>query len=313
MRRLAALSATDRLTLADLAGLALLTAAWHQEPAPLLVRFAGLAAVIVIAAALRSTSVIGRPVHDFLPVLTMALIFNWTGPVIAATNDRSWDPVLADLDRRLFGTLPPAWFGVLGRPWWLTDAASIAYVSYYVVPVAMALVLYAADRRADFEELVFTVVATLLVTYACYFALPASGPRVPPADEARVLGGGGASAAIRALLRLAEGNLLDAFPSGHTTVSLVYLGCGWRLLPRWRVPLVLVVVGVVFSTVYLSLHYVIDVVAGALLAPALPFAVPLLRRWATPAPCPAHARRRSSSSARQRRPSPPIRSNRPSR
>jgi len=76
----------------------------------------------------------------------------------------------------------------------------------------------------------------------------------------------------------------DAFPSGHTTVSLVYLACGWRLFPRWRGALVVVVAGIVFSTVYLSLHYVIDVVAGVALAALLPPVLPVLRRWTWPAP-----------------------------
>jgi hypothetical protein len=37
------------------------------------------------------------------------------------------------------------------------------------------------------------------------------------------------------------------------------------------------VVGIVFATVYLSLHYVVDLVAGALLALSVPFAVIALR------------------------------------
>jgi membrane-associated phospholipid phosphatase len=310
---LRALAATERLTLAYLAAMAVAAVLWHPEPLPLLARFGALAAAIVGAAAIGSRSTAGRIVRDFLPIVSMACIFNWTGPVIAATHDAPWDAALADMDRALFTTVRDGWFGLLGRPLWLTDAASLAYVSYYFVPVVMAVALYVTDRRADFERLVLTVVTALLVTYVSYFALPASGPRVPPAEEASVLGGSAISSVIRTALRFAEGNLLDAFPSGHTTVSLVYLACGWRLFPRWRVPLVLAVAGIVFSTVYLSLHYVIDVVAGVLLAAALPFLLPALQRWASPTPSLARPPQRPSSIALQRRPNHPIRSNRPSR
>jgi membrane-associated phospholipid phosphatase len=273
------LSPADRLTLLYLAALSMLALVYHPEPFPLLARFAALAAALAASAALAARSSVARIAHDFAPIVTMACIFNWTGPVILATDPPAWDGTLLRIDQQLFGTLAARWFGLLGRPWWLTDAAALAYASYYFVPVVMAVALYVAGRRADFDDLVLTVVATLLLTYACYFVLPASGPRVPQADEGRVLGGSLVSAGIRTALRHAEGNLLDAFPSGHTTVSLVYLACGWRLFPRWRAPLALLVAGILFSTVYLSLHYVVDVVAGVALAAILPLVLPRLRRW----------------------------------
>ena len=303
----ASLSAGDRLTLAYLAGLGLLAAARVPDPMPLLAGLAALATTIVVTARAAATSRGLRVAHDFLPIASMACIFNWTGPVVVATHPLAWDATFAALDRSLFGTLPAGWFGLLGRPSWLTDAASLAYVSYYFVPVVMATALYVTGRRREFDEVVFTVVATLLVTYACYFALPASGPRVPADAEARILGGGAVSTVVRTALRHVEGNLLDAFPSGHTTVSLVYLACGWRLFPRWRVPLATVVAGIVFSTVYLSLHYVVDVVAGVLLAAGLPLMLPVMRRWTTPAAVPY----RPSSNARQPPAVQPMRSKRP--
>lgn len=275
---LAALTPTDRMTLAFLAALAVVALARHPQPAPLVAAATALAAGLGAAAWARSRSRFGSLVHDFFPIVSLLVIFDLAGPLIAAANPARWDETLAVLDRRLFGALPAAWLGLLGRPWWLTDAASIAYVSYYVIPVAIGVALWVEGRRGEFEWLAFTVVATFLLSYACYFLMPTSGPRVPVETEDAVLGGSGMSVAVRAFLRVAEGNQLDAFPSGHTAVSLVTLTLGWRLLPRWRVPLVLLVAGILFSTVYLSLHYVVDIVAGALLAALVPLVLPLLRR-----------------------------------
>jgi membrane-associated phospholipid phosphatase len=169
-------------------------------------------------------------------------------------------------------------------------------VGYPFVPVAMGVALWAAGRTEDFERFVFTVVAAFLLSYACYFSLPTSGPRVAAEAEPTVLGGSALSAAIRAFLRRVEGNQLDAFPSGHTALSLVYLGA------------------ILFSTVYLSLHYVVDLLAGALLAAALPVVVPALGRALGARPGRAAAPpQRPSSKARQRLPAQPMRSNRPSR
>ena len=58
----------------------------------------------------------------------------------------------------------------------------------------------------------------------------------------------------------------DCFPSGHVAVAIV---C-WILARRIHRPLGfvfgVVAAGVILSTVYLRYHYVVDVIAGALLA-----------------------------------------------
>src|SRR5262249_29494791 len=98
---------------------------------------------------------------------------------------------------------------------------------------------------------------------------PATGSRVALFDEDALLGGGAISHTVRAALRVLERNRLDAFPSGHTALAIVYCVIGGQLLPRWRIPLTFATVGIVFATVYLSLHYVVDVVGGIVVALAV--------------------------------------------
>jgi len=117
---------------------------------------------------------------------------------------------------------------------------------------------------------VYSLSAILLLSYAAYFLAPAAGPRFSPLASS---GGGAAAVALRAFLHACERNPLDAFPSGHTATSLVFLSEAWALFPRRRVFCAFAVAAIVFSTVYLSLHYVIDVVAGAALAALVLFAL----------------------------------------
>jgi len=277
-RRWPWLKAVDRMILAFLAFLAVVAAARHPEPLPVLAGAAAMAAGLLGAAALRDRFAPARWIHDFYPLPAVITIFNAAGPLIGAANPARWDATFAALDQRLFGALVPAWRGAMGRPAWLTDLASLAYVSYYLVPVAMAVALYVKGRRADFDAAVFGFIATLLVSYLGYFLFPTTGPRVPRGTEAEVLGGGALSAGVRSFVHFAEVNQLDAFPSGHTALSLVFLAYGWRLFPRWRAPLLLVTAGIIFSTVYLSWHYAVDLVAGAAQALAMAALVPALRR-----------------------------------
>lgn len=253
----------DRLLLAFLCALAVVTAAFVASPGVLLASIGAMALSILTLARLRGRSRLLRVAHAFVAAPVLAALVNAVGPAIESVNPARYDAALVAADARFFGPLAAAWTNALGRPDWLTDAAAIAYLSYYVLPVAFAAVLWKQGRRAEFERLVFSLTAVLLVSYAAYFAAPATGPRF----SAQAMSGGTApAAALRVFLGACERNEFDAFPSGHTATSLVFLCEAWVMFRRQRALLVAAVAAIVFSTVYLSLHYVIDVFAGAALA-----------------------------------------------
>jgi membrane-associated phospholipid phosphatase len=272
------LRAVDRMILSAVAALAAVAGLFHPRPLPIVASLAVMAVCLVAIAAAGRRFAVAHAVHAFFPLPAVIVIFNMAGPLIGAANPARWDAVFAAADLRIFGPLAPAWRAALARPAWLTDLASILYFSYYVIPVAMAAALYARRRQVEFDELTFGLIATLLSSYVGYFLFPTTGPRIPEAEELQILGGGAVSAWVRAFLRVAEVNQLDAFPSGHTALSLVFLYYGWRMFPRFRVPLVGAVAGIIFATVYLSLHYVVDLCAGAALAAAMTRLVPVARR-----------------------------------
>jgi len=273
-------SPLDKMMLTFMAFLAMVAAFAHDEPLHFLVLLGILSVLFVATAIWGRHSDLGRVAHAFLPLPVVVIIFNVAGPLIGVLNPARWDATMASVDAAWFGPLVPAWRHLLGRPAWLTDGASLFYVSYYFIPFGMCIALWIQGRWKDFDDLGFALITTLLLSYVGYFLVPTTGPRVPTELELQILGGGTFSARVRDFLRAAEVNQLDAFPSGHTALSLVYLGYGWRLFPSWkiRIPLALSVVGIVFATVYLSLHYAIDLVAGALLALSIPLVVKGLRR-----------------------------------
>lgn len=301
LRRLAAaLGAVDRLSLGFLAALALVTLVRAPEPLPLLLGLGAIAGGVTLVATVAHRSSALTATHDFLPIITTVAIFELLGRIIPAVHPARWDPTFAVLDERWFGDLRVAWVGLLGRPSWLTDLASAAYVAYYPLPVVIGVVLYRRRTPDVFARYVFTVVASFYASYTGYLLFPTLGPRT---DDVALLGGGALSEAVRTFVRLAEGNPLDAFPSGHTAVSLICLRLGWYHLPAWRIPLVVLVAGIVFATVYLSYHYVVDLVAGVLLAAAVSALLPPDRRWSRPP-------QRPSSVTTQRSPLRAMRSNR---
>jgi membrane-associated phospholipid phosphatase len=254
---------SERLTLSFLVGLSALAVPALPGSATSLAVFVALAAATILLA--RNGAVAPRLVRDFFPVALVIAVYLALEPVIVGGNPGRWDAIFAALDERWAGGLVAAWHGAFGRRAVAVDAVYVAYLSYYLVPIT-AVVLARRNGPEAFERGVFTLLLVYDASFIGYLLFPTSGPRLPPQDEARLLGGGAVSDLVRAFLQVAEKTRLDAFPSGHTAISLVAWAVGVRASRRAALPLGAWVAAVVFSTVYVHVHYVVDVVAGAILA-----------------------------------------------
>ncbi len=266
-------TAADRLSLIVLGALAALAIRHRELSSFALVMAAAL--VLLAIAAWAQHSPIGEIVHKICaPYLAVGTSFELLGPMLARTPAR-FDGVLASMDARYFGPLVSAWQGALGRPAWLTDVMSVAYVSFYALPLAVGVAIYRRSPQ-KFDRFALATEAAFFLPYLGYILVPAYGPR-GAFEQGAALGGTFVGHTARAFVHAMELNMLDAFPSAHTSVVLVVLVFGWRLLPKWRAPLALIVASILFSTVYLSYHYVVDLIAGAGVALAIPALAPLGR------------------------------------
>lgn len=269
---------SERLTAAVLAGLLAVTLLLRPQAWVLrALFFAGLPLLgLVLARTARSPAL--RLLRDFSPVVAVLGSYLLLQPLVAGANPARWDAALAAADGRWFGSLADGWRGAFGRPAAFTDFVYAVYASFYFLPPVVAGLARARLGPERFERVAFTVLLGFYLSFLGYFLWPAEGPRVPPALEAARLGGGAVSQAVRAFLHGAETTTLDAFPSGHTAVSVLSAALASRPFPKlaplfWAWALV-----IVFATVYISAHYLVDVAAGLLLAGLTLALAPLLGR-----------------------------------
>jgi membrane-associated phospholipid phosphatase len=280
-----ALNPTDRLTLAFIVFLMAvilcnlsLISSWPQ----LICKYVVLALVILLLAALdRRTP--GRRLfsflHAFIPIISVAMIFNSLGDIIPFIRQRYYDDALIRIDYTLFAAHPTVWMERFNNAL-LTALLQVAYISYYFMPIALGTSLFLRNRRVEFETAVFTIILCFYLSYIGYMLFPAVGPRFTLNHvQTTDLQAGPMAQWIQQSLNSLEHNKTDAFPSGHTAVALVSLFFAWKyrvgVLFRVLVP---AVSALIVSTVYLRYHYVIDVIAGVLLALLTIFISPWMRR-----------------------------------
>jgi membrane-associated phospholipid phosphatase len=220
-----------------------------------------------------------RFLHAFIPIVSIIVIFNSLGDIIPFIRQRYYDDVLIRIDYLLFAAHPTVWMERFQNAQ-LTAVLQVAYISYYFMPIALGASLFLRDKRGEFETAVFTIILCFYLSYIGYMLYPAVGPRFT-LDHLQTtdLQAGPMTLWIQRSLNSLEHNKTDAFPSGHTAVALVSLFLAWKYRQRalFRV-LVPAVSALIVSTVYLRYHYVIDVIAGMLLALMTIFISPWMHR-----------------------------------
>jgi membrane-associated phospholipid phosphatase len=279
------LSPSDLLTLAFLVlltGLAAFSAPANPAWAELLATYAALAVAILAASAYRTRvnpAKRGFYLSVLATVLTVSLVFNSLGALIASIHATTFDAHLIAIDRAIFGVHPTLWLERWINPL-LTNVLQFAYISYYFIPLLLGGVLIARGRFGAFEEVLFGILLCFYLSYVGYLLVPAIGPRFTLSHlQTGGLQGSPFIGTIQEALNALEKNKTDAFPSGHTAVSLMCLYYAWKEREKKLLAVFIpVVTGLLISTVYLRYHYVIDVIAGIALTGLTLALAPGLRR-----------------------------------
>ena len=207
-----------------------------------------------------------RFVRWWYPAFLIPPIFTELARLVHPINPVDIDAQLIAIDYALFGVHPTVWLERWTVPW-LTEYMQLAYVTFYFLPFVLCTPLYRQGQLLAFRISLCALLLGYYVSYALYFLTPARGPRFYlEAYQTVPLTGLWLTAPLQAVLDALEGVQRDAFPSGHTAIAVIVLVMAARYQPRRFYPLVVVAVSLVVSTVYLRYHYVIDVIAGVLLA-----------------------------------------------
>ena len=147
-----------------------------------------------------------------------------------------------------------------------------------MLSISLCLSLIRKNRFVATDFSLFSVVYGFFLSYLGYFLLPGIGPRLTLHDFNSVnqaLPGLYLTNFLREVVNAGESipagtinpaDLVqrDVFPSGHTMITLIVIYLSIKLKSRSRYFFIPVGSLLIFSTVYLWYHYVIDLIAGAL-------------------------------------------------
>ena len=184
-------------------------------------------------------------------------------PVLKAN---SVDPQLVRLDARLLGVHPTIFLEKMTTPL-LTEFLQWCYTSFYFWPPLVAITLIWQKRWLDLDYFISLISSGFYISYFGYVLFPALGPRFYLAHLQTIpLRGLWTFHWIQNVLNSLENIQWDAFPSGHTAVVVLILIFVYSRMRHLFYVFLPLGIFLIFSTVYLRYHYVVDVLAGMVLA-----------------------------------------------
>jgi membrane-associated phospholipid phosphatase len=250
-----------------------------------------LIAAVRTVAAMRTRPAALQIAYDFYPVPMILLIFKEVHLLIQSLGRPDIDGALIAIDRAMFGVDPTVWIGRFVTPV-VTEILQLSYMSYFFLMLLVGIELYRRSDKGPFALMVFAMLYGFLLSYIGYMLFPAVGPRFTLHDFHALndeLPGLWLSVPIRDFINAGESipkgaadamalAQRDAFPSGHTQLTLIAMYYGWVHRIPSRVAVTVVGTLLIISTVYLRYHYVVDLIAGTLFMVFTVWSAPRLMR-----------------------------------
>jgi membrane-associated phospholipid phosphatase len=282
-----ALHSTDRLMITFWGLLSVLSLLWYSHlkfwwaiPA------ANVAAMLLVWGVAYAAQISGSRwlqwVHDWTAFPLVIFTYKQIYFLIRVIHPgKDYDQLLITLDRTLLRINPTEWLARYSNPY-VTEVLQVAYSLFYAIFLIVGLELYRRHDIARFRYFSFTIVYGFFLSYLGYLFLPSVGPRFTLHDFSKIdteLPGLFFTPALRGFVNLFESihpgmsnstalaaAQRDVFPSGHTMLTLVAVVLAYRFRLKVRTPILILGVLLIVATIYLRYHYVVDLIAGGLLA-----------------------------------------------
>lgn len=222
----------------------------------------------------RETHKLGRVIDALFQMVFVSLFGVMTSYAAATANAPLIDAILLRADQAI-GYDWLTYLRVLGGSQLFRWVLHVSYVSCFIQPMLLALVLMLSDRQVEYEKFILSMLASLALVALIFIVCPATTawhylgqealassafPGIPVSGEnwmvalPEIRAGGG---------RLISDPLgLIAFPSFHCVMALLNIRAAWS--SKWlRIPFIVLNGLMIASTPAVGGHYMVDLIAGA--------------------------------------------------
>ena len=176
------------------------------------------------------------------------------------------DPILINADEVIFGFQPSVEFSSVFSSLLWSEIMYFSYFSFYLIIFAFVLYVF-FKRRSFFAEAIFRLSFSLYFFYLFFSFIPSAGPQFYFNSPENSLPEAYFFNHVMHFIQDMAEQPTGAFPSSHVGVSIIIVWLSYKKAASFFKLLWPVVLLLIFSTVYIKAHYVVDVIGGLFIAP----------------------------------------------
>jgi membrane-associated phospholipid phosphatase len=220
-----------------------------------------------------------RTIREFSPIFALLAIYEVLHLLTPILAPHTVDGELVKIDHAILGVDVGRWLNDHLGSAAMTKVMTYCYVSYaFASPIYAAYAYFKREYRA-FHDFTLAIAITALLGYSGYLLVPAVGPYIFQADIYPDKLPGWGHGGVLDVIAKAKGSARDAFPSLHTAMTTVLMGLLWRDARRLFWTYLPMALGLYLATMYLRVHYAVDVAAGFIVAGLALWTAPKINRW----------------------------------
>jgi len=231
--------------------------------------------LITVQQELKKESFVWKQLHFWYLVPLTFIFFKELYGMIDPIRGIIYDDVLILIDRLIFRADPTIALYQIANPI-LTELLQIVYGTFFFLPVILGIDLIRQKKSEEFNYSAFIIVYGFVLSFIGYILVPAIGPRftlhnfemnnieLPGlfiTDILREIVNSGESIP-RGTINPAMFVQRDAFPSGHTQMTLLVMFLSVKFGSKLKWFFIIIGSLLIFATVYLRYHYVVDLIGG---------------------------------------------------
>lgn len=149
---------------------------------------------------------------------------------------------------------------------WAYDFMMLSYFLYFILPLYGAILFYKhlpKHKRYYLGRYFASVVIFFNVNFLFYLAVPVTGPQYYLKESfTKALPFSAFGQALHVWVGQAQSAFIDCFPSGHTGMAVLVGLWLFRLNHTQRFIITPITLGIIFATLAIRYHYVLDVIAA---------------------------------------------------
>lgn len=206
-------------------------------------------------------------------------IFEQNQYYVRIINPNLYDDVLIAWDFFIFGCNPTEWLSQFRNPF-LTEILQLSYILYFFMPLTQGIEWHLREKNNEYDRFAGLIVLSFYLSYLLYYLMPAIGPCFTLHDYTKVyeeFQGLLFSDYFRAMVDFGRGipfgapnpaayTSVDCMPSAHTSITLLNMYFAFKYKSRLKWMYLVFGVLLIMSTMYLRYHYLVDIIAGVMLA-----------------------------------------------